>query len=186
MSPNNACILIPYFGVYLHWVFLFCFVWWQHLRHMEVPKLGRDWIRAAAAGLRHSHSNARSLTHWARPGIEPASSWMLAVFITHWATIETPISTVFPCKSLFTLLPVEYWHLQLIGWLLSISPITWKSVLFALRYWKLLLILALYCLATMVSSTHYIKDRSRGKQNPQLIGFMDPMLFKNLFNGMKN
>ena len=29
-----------------------------------------------------AHSNARSLTHWVRPGIEPASSWILAGFIT--------------------------------------------------------------------------------------------------------
>ena len=50
----------------------------------------RGWIGAAAAGLRHSHSNTRcepylwpiwrlvaSLTHWARPGIEPTSSYTL-------------------------------------------------------------------------------------------------------------
>ena len=50
----------------------------------------RDWIRAVADGLCHSHSNtrskpclwptpqfmARSLTHWASPGIKPASLWM--------------------------------------------------------------------------------------------------------------
>ena len=33
-----------------------------YLRHMEVPRLGGQ-IRATAAGLHHSHSNARSLTH---------------------------------------------------------------------------------------------------------------------------
>ena len=53
---------------------------------------------AIAAVLHHSHSNVRSelhlwlnttthgytgsLTHWARPGIEPASSWILVGFIT--------------------------------------------------------------------------------------------------------
>ena len=42
----------------------------------------RGQIRATAAGLCHSHSNTRSLTHWARPGIEPASSWILVGFIT--------------------------------------------------------------------------------------------------------
>ena len=40
----------------------------------------RGWIGAAAAGLHHSHSNAGSLTHWARPGIEPTSSWMIVRF----------------------------------------------------------------------------------------------------------
>ena len=38
-------------------------------------------IRSSAAGLHHSHSNARSLTHSGRPGIEPTSSktlcWVL-------------------------------------------------------------------------------------------------------------
>ena len=29
-----------------------------------------------------AHGNARSLTHWVRPGIEPASSWVLVGFVT--------------------------------------------------------------------------------------------------------
>ena len=33
-------------------------------------------IRPPAAGLHHSHSNTGSLTHWARPGVEPKSSWI--------------------------------------------------------------------------------------------------------------
>ena len=67
----------------------------------------RGQIRAAAAGLHHSHSNAgsepcvsstytithgnaRSLTHQARPGIEPATSWFLVGFAKHRATMGTP------------------------------------------------------------------------------------------------
>ena len=42
----------------------------------------RGLIGVAAAGLHHSHSNAGCLTHWARPGIEPASSWTLVGFIS--------------------------------------------------------------------------------------------------------
>ena len=37
---------------------------------------------AVAAGLRHSHSNAGSWTHWARPGIKPVSSRMLVRFVS--------------------------------------------------------------------------------------------------------
>ena len=66
----------------------------------------RGQIRAAATSLQHSHGNAGStlhlwptqqlsamldpLTHWARPGIEPKSSWVLVGFVTtepqweHW------------------------------------------------------------------------------------------------------
>jgi len=57
----------------------------------------RGRIRATAASLHHSHSNAGpearlrstqltgnagSSTHWARPGIEHATSWLLVVFIS--------------------------------------------------------------------------------------------------------
>ena len=40
----------------------------------------RGLIEAVAAS--HSHSNARSLTHWARPGIEPETSWFLVGFVS--------------------------------------------------------------------------------------------------------
>ena len=57
----------------------------------------RGWIGAMAAGLSQpqqcgiwatfvtyttAHGNAGSLTHWARPGIEPISTWMLVKFIS--------------------------------------------------------------------------------------------------------
>ena len=38
-----------------------------------------------------AHCNARSLTHWARPGIESTFSWILVRFLTRWATIGTPL-----------------------------------------------------------------------------------------------
>ena len=63
----------------------------------------RGWIRALAAGLHHSHSNAGSqlslpptadnagsLTHWARPGIEPSSSWIWVGFVTTEPQRERP------------------------------------------------------------------------------------------------
>ena len=37
----------------------------------------RGLIGAVAKSLRHSHSNAGSLTHRGRPGIEPETSWFL-------------------------------------------------------------------------------------------------------------
>ena len=42
----------------------------------------RGRITATAASLQHSHSNARSLTHWAKPGIEPETSWFLVRFVS--------------------------------------------------------------------------------------------------------
>ena len=56
---------------------------------MEVPGLGVNWsyscqptpqpqqrgIQATSVTYTAAHGNARSLTHWARPGMEPTSSW---------------------------------------------------------------------------------------------------------------
>ena len=69
----------------------------------------RGLMEDAAAGLGHSHSNTgiqalsatyttacsstRSLTHWAEPGIEPTSSWILVRFVNHWATTGTPLKS---------------------------------------------------------------------------------------------
>ena len=49
-----------------------------------------------------AHGNAGSLTHWMRPGIEPASSWMLVRFINCCATTKTPLKMIlmrFKCCS---------------------------------------------------------------------------------------
>ena len=50
----------------------------------------RQKIRAESSTHTTSHGNARSLTHWARPGIEPKSSWMLVRLVNHRATMGTP------------------------------------------------------------------------------------------------
>ena len=65
----------------------------------------RGWIGAVAAGLRQSqqcgiratsetyttsHGNTRSLTHWAMPWIEPATSWFLVGFTNHCAAVGIP------------------------------------------------------------------------------------------------
>ena len=76
----------------------------------------RGLIGAVAASLCHSHSNAGSqaasstyttaqgtagsLSHWTRPGIEPASSWMLVGFVNYWATTGTPELTSDGCSFL--------------------------------------------------------------------------------------
>ena len=78
----------------------------------------RVWIGAAAAGLYHSHRNselrhifdlhcslprARCLTYWERPGIKPTSPWILAGFITYWATMGTRELFRFLFVSLFVI-----------------------------------------------------------------------------------
>ena len=75
-----------------------------HLWHIEVPRLGSTrsyscWltpqlqqleIQAMSVTYTTAHGNARSLTHWVRAGIKPASSWMLVEFVNHRATTGTP------------------------------------------------------------------------------------------------
>ena len=66
------------------------------LRAMEVPRLGSNWscspwptpqpqqhgIWAASMTYTTAHGNAGPLTHWARPGMQPTTSWFLAGFIS--------------------------------------------------------------------------------------------------------
>ena len=49
-------------------------------------------IRATSENYTTAHGKARSLTHWERLGIEPASSWILVGFLNHWTTTGTPLS----------------------------------------------------------------------------------------------
>ena len=42
---------------------------------------------------------ARSLTHWARPEIEPTSSQTLDGFLTHWATMGTLVSVLYDTRN---------------------------------------------------------------------------------------
>ena len=50
-------------------LFFFSFLW-LYLWHMEVPRPGVE-LELQLWPMCHSHINARSLTHWARPGIKP-------------------------------------------------------------------------------------------------------------------
>ena len=54
-----------------------------------------SWIYTTAVTYTKAHHNARSLTRWARPGIEPTTSWLLVVFVNHWATMGNPNEMIF-------------------------------------------------------------------------------------------
>ena len=72
------------------------FILGPQLRHMEVPQGSnwscscrptpqpqQHWILAPWATYAAACGNARSLTHGARPGSKPTSSWILVGFLTH-------------------------------------------------------------------------------------------------------
>ena len=56
-----------------------------------MPQLQQCQIRAPSATYTTAHGNARFLTHWGRPGIKPASSWMLIRFLSTEPWWELPI-----------------------------------------------------------------------------------------------
>ena len=54
------------------------------------PQPQQHQIQATSVTYTEACGNARSLIHWARPGIKPESSKMLCGFLTHWGTTGTP------------------------------------------------------------------------------------------------
>ena len=56
-----------------------------------MPEPQQCGIRATSVTYTTAHGNARSLTHWARPWIEPATSWFLVRFVSHCTTAGTTI-----------------------------------------------------------------------------------------------
>ena len=72
-----------------------------------VSSQARGQIGATAADLHRSSSNPGSLTHWARPGFKPTSSWILVGFISTEPQKELPPPPKFlppPYKSHLTAL----------------------------------------------------------------------------------
>ena len=112
--PQNKPVpfLSPFF------FFSFCFLG-PYLRNMEVPRLGveselylpayttatatQDSSHIRAVTYTTAHSNTGPLTHWARPGIEPASSWIPVRFTSMAPQRELHLSLLMEIKCpLFT------------------------------------------------------------------------------------
>ena len=93
LTLNHRGGSVPKSVVYL---FIYLVFLGLHLRHMEVPRLRvkselqllaydtatATGIWAMSATCTTVHGNARSLTHRARPRIEPVSSWILVRFLS--------------------------------------------------------------------------------------------------------
>ena len=125
--------------------FLFIFLGTQ-LQHMEVPRLGSNqscsrwpipqpqWreIRAKSSTYTTAHGNTRSLTHWARPGFEPASSWILVRFVSPEPRREL-LHVVLIC---ICLIANDIQHLYSV-YFPSVVPLWWNvfSVLHSFSNW---------------------------------------------------
>ena len=76
-----------YFTYRNQWIFFFCLFRAAPTAYGGSQDRGR--IRAGATG-HHSQSHTGSLTHWARPGMESVSSWMLVRFVSAEPRWELP------------------------------------------------------------------------------------------------
>ena len=134
---------------------VFFFFSGPHPRHMEVPSYGSNWsysrrptpqpqqcqIWAASASYTTAHSNTGSLTHRARPGMEPTTSWFLVGFISTipWRELPKWSFLLWTRKETFVMLTKIistwrkyqniYFHLTNIFWQL------WYSVVILLLKW---------------------------------------------------
>ena len=66
------------------------------------PQSQQCRIQAASATYTIAHRNTGSLTHWARPGIKPLSSWIEVGFVTTEPQRELPLTL---SESMFTCSP---------------------------------------------------------------------------------
>ena len=129
-------------------IFFFSFLW-PHPRHMEIPELGlnwrcsceptpqphQHWIWAASVTYPAACSNTGTLTHWVRPGIEPASlqrqHWVLNLLSHNWNSFLTHFLIGFLYWVLWPL--CIFWILTHYGiYLLQISPSILLIVPFAM------------------------------------------------------
>ena len=89
-------------------------------------------IRAATTNLHHSHGNAGSLTHWARPGFEPAVIMDTGQVHYHWATVGSFFFSFSIFLSSFKALGIHYFPIQILKYsrnkLNSIWPAFYTTV----------------------------------------------------------
>ena len=74
-----------------------CFFLGSHLQYMKVHGLGMNWscsCQPMPQLQQKDPSCVISLTQWARPRIEPPSSWILVRFLTCWATMGLSKSAI--------------------------------------------------------------------------------------------
>ena len=76
-----------------------------------MPEPQQCRIQAASMTCTTVQGNAGWLTHWARPGVEPATSWFLVRFVNHYTMMGTPFFF------LFSVAPTAYGCSQARGWM---------------------------------------------------------------------
>ena len=85
-------------------VFFFCFLGLHLFPGWPIPQPQPLGIWAASGTYATTHGNARSLTHLVKPGIKPASSWILVGFVSTALRWELPTTGLSVCFS-----PILHW-----------------------------------------------------------------------------
>ena len=88
---NAIKVIVILFILFYFILFYFCFLG-LHLQHMDIlrPQPQQRQIHAASVNYTTAHGNTGSLAHWARPGIEPATSVVTSRILFHCATMGAP------------------------------------------------------------------------------------------------
>ena len=139
---------------------------------MGIPRLGikselwptsqpqQHQIQAESATYATAHGNTGSLSHWARPGIKPTSSWILVGFLTPWATTGIPSLRQFLKILILWALSQPYWTRLSLGrtW----TPLFFESQHNRVMYWHLQSVLLLpstcFHLHPLPDSPGFLKD----------------------------
>ena len=110
-TPINGEKLLILMSPYTWLIFFFVFLG-PHPWHMQVPRLGVEsavvpsrspqqyQIWASSVTYTTARGNPGSLTHWASPGIEPASSWLSVRFVFAEPHQELPPRLIWNYKAL--------------------------------------------------------------------------------------
>ena len=87
----TCCLFMKFLSNFFFFFFFFCFLGLCPQNScLPTPQPQQCWIQAASMTYTTADSNAGSLTHWTRPGFEPASSWLLVGFISTAPQQEFP------------------------------------------------------------------------------------------------
>ena len=100
---NNLSRIICLTSMDNFFFFFFFFCLFRAIPMAYGGSQARGRIEAIMASLHHSHSNAKYLTQWMRPGIKPANSWLLVRFISAepWGEIQWKISNTVPTHYIY-------------------------------------------------------------------------------------
>ena len=72
------------------------------------PQPQQHGIQTASVTYTTAHGNTKSLTHWAKLGMEPTSSWILIGFVTAEPQLEFPLNILLGSRGKVKFLPAYF------------------------------------------------------------------------------